>query len=249
MSSARSWFATFTFRDVEVSAYSDFQKYIKRLRKSGAAIAYVCVEEFGKRNGRYHLHSLMFERRPLSRTSRDARELLRKHWKHGITDFAPLTPLRVGYALKYLRKDAGRLRHSNGIGRVTVGNLKKQPSIKYAAEVFGSVRLVSLADRRSGTKVRFHSFLKDEERDVDPERQVPEVRGSIDATHAPPDGPHVGGREAPSECEAGGSLTADRDLLARAWLRGDMETIERLTSVETESDRRVSVWNVCGSEI
>ena len=61
--SSKTWFSTFTFRKAPTNDVirSSWQKYMKRIRKvTQKPVRYFTVVEAGTRNGRLHLHSLLF---------------------------------------------------------------------------------------------------------------------------------------------------------------------------------------------
>lgn len=100
-------FCTFTYApefllDNELNKI-DFQRYIRRLRKSlpGVRVRYLACGEYGELYGRKHYHAILYfnafvDFKPIS----DA-------WTFGIVDILPFLPARAGYVAKYSVKQIG----------------------------------------------------------------------------------------------------------------------------------------------
>lgn len=90
----------------EVLTYSDVQKYLKRLRKSGHNFRYFAVGEYGSKKGRAHWHLILFYQSQAPEIYLNAR-IDEKHWKHGFSQWEIATNASIRYVVKYLYKDAG----------------------------------------------------------------------------------------------------------------------------------------------
>lgn len=106
----------------------DIQNLLKRLRADGHILRYLCVAEFGSKNGRGHWHCLLFvhcenKSKPLDLPPPETEQVDWKYWaddrRKSKGEFSPMgyvfvqTPdiAGVGYVLKYLRKDAAEQHH------------------------------------------------------------------------------------------------------------------------------------------
>lgn len=107
-----SYFVTLTYSEDTVPVShnglrtlqkSDFQKFVKRLRKltpPGLKVCYYCAGEYGDKFKRPHYHAIIFNASERS---------IRKAWELsletiGDVDVAPCTPATMAYTLKYLHK-------------------------------------------------------------------------------------------------------------------------------------------------
>ncbi|MER9280545.1 hypothetical protein [Mesorhizobium sp. M0522] len=90
----------------EVLTYSDVQKYLKRLRKSGHKFRYFAVGEYGSKKGRAHWHLILFYQSEPPEMEMDAR-IDEKHWPHGFSQWEIASNASMRYCVKYLYKDAG----------------------------------------------------------------------------------------------------------------------------------------------
>lgn len=102
--------------------YSDVQKYIKRLRKSGYDVRYFGVGEYGSAKGRAHWHLILFFTGPVPdheistrAPNGDLREVRfsDQHWQHGwslweelLDGYDASAAGAVRYVCKYLVKDS-----------------------------------------------------------------------------------------------------------------------------------------------
>ena len=92
--------------------YSDVQKWFKRLRKQGYKFRYLCVGEFGSKNGRAHWHLIMFWEGRWPAFVLDKEKVSQPEWDHGY-GFVELVrggedmgrSKAVRYVCKYLQKD------------------------------------------------------------------------------------------------------------------------------------------------
>jgi hypothetical protein len=106
-----AWFVTGTYREDAVPSGGtlrkrDHQLFLKLLRKrSGEALRYFAVGEYGDSFGRPHYHWIIFG---LSRP-----ELIAGCWPHGFVHVAPVNRERcayvVGYTMRKLTKDSAQL--------------------------------------------------------------------------------------------------------------------------------------------
>ncbi|MER9265425.1 hypothetical protein NKI63_12720 [Mesorhizobium sp. M0410] len=90
----------------EVLTYSDVQKYLKRLRKSGHKFRYFAVGEYGSKKGRCHWHLILFYQDTPPEMPMDER-VNEKHWPHGFSQWEIASNASMRYCVKYLYKDAG----------------------------------------------------------------------------------------------------------------------------------------------
>lgn len=110
-----SFFITFTYDTDHVPITnngfmslkkSDFQKFIKRLRKvhSGKKIVYFNVGEYGGKTNRPHYHAIMFN------VDIDKVE---KCWNLGFIHVGQVAEASIGYTLKYMMKESKIPMHKN----------------------------------------------------------------------------------------------------------------------------------------
>lgn len=85
--------------------YGDIQKYLKRIRKAGHSVRYVCAGEYGTRKGRSHWHIILFwqKARPKRRVLH-GNEWQDEFWHHGHVNYAPFDEGAAKYVCKYLLK-------------------------------------------------------------------------------------------------------------------------------------------------
>lgn len=123
----RSWFVTLTFApihlagviaeanakmkgpvgqaEIERQAYSHVQRYLKRLRKSGARFRYFAVSEYGEEKGRLHYHLLIHELNPGHVTWM----LLDKKWRSFVyANLVRKAGASASYVSKYISKSISR---------------------------------------------------------------------------------------------------------------------------------------------
>ena len=90
----------------EVLTYSDVQKYLKRLRKSGHKFRYFAVGEYGSAKGRAHWHLILFyQKQPPGGYLHGRSD--EKHWPHGFSQSEVASNASIRYCVKYLYKDLG----------------------------------------------------------------------------------------------------------------------------------------------
>lgn len=114
-------FWTLTYQtSPEVLDYSDFSKFLKRLRKwnrtrgNPLPIRYLGVGEYGSKTGRPHFHALIFNSLPVSNQKALAAATLRKPsspegslmrlWPHGFAYIGEVTPASINYTARYCLK-------------------------------------------------------------------------------------------------------------------------------------------------
>lgn len=113
--------------------YSDVQKFLKSLRKSGRKVRYICAGEYGSKKGRAHWHIILFlQNNPLtiasSTKTRKPDEIVLERriswafWPHGVVLFQQPNYKGFAYALKYVLKDQRAL-----VARSHLAMSKKPP--------------------------------------------------------------------------------------------------------------------------
>lgn len=104
MSTSPCLFCTYTFDDEHFSNNNldkrDIQLYMKRLRKSlpGRNIKYYFIGEYGDNTGRKHYHAILF-----NLTYSDEKHI-KKAWKYGFVDIAPVESGSMAYVSGYVDK-------------------------------------------------------------------------------------------------------------------------------------------------
>ncbi|QCS37053.1 replication initiation protein [Tortoise microvirus 46] len=102
---------TLTYRgdvpEAAVLKYRDVQLFLKRLRKAGYAVRYICAGEYGSAKGRAHWHIVLFFRGAVPEVPLERRTEW-KHWPHGFSYFQEATPQGFRYLLKYALKDQSK---------------------------------------------------------------------------------------------------------------------------------------------
>lgn len=85
---------------------TDFQKFMKRLRKEAGTtgIKYYCVGEYGGKTMRPHYHMIIFNCKI---------DWIENNWKKGQTHYGEVTGASIGYTLKYISKDGKIPLHKN----------------------------------------------------------------------------------------------------------------------------------------
>lgn len=116
-----SWFATITYSDEHLPTppslnYPDFQKFLKRVRKSIGSFRFFMCAEYGDQNRRPHYHAILFglqlpdvvrwggtDKYPTFRSSS-----LEKAWGKGYVLLGSVTPQSANYVARYsLKKVTG----------------------------------------------------------------------------------------------------------------------------------------------
>lgn len=129
-------FLTLTYRDDALPLsdhneptlhYPDFQKFLKRLRKSVGPVRYLMCGEYGSHTHRPHYHCILFghvfaDARPhrvLPAYTLYRSPLLERLWPHGYSLIGNLTPHSIGYVCRYnLKKVVGPSAADHYNGRV-----------------------------------------------------------------------------------------------------------------------------------
>lgn len=85
--------------------YEDVQKYLKRIRKAGHSVRYVCAGEYGSRKGRAHWHIILFWQSPRpKRRKLYGNEWQDQFWHHGHVNYQRFDEAAAKYVCKYLLK-------------------------------------------------------------------------------------------------------------------------------------------------
>lgn len=114
----RNAFITLTYSDENLKSpklvYSDFQKFMKKLRKlQNDPIGVFVTGEYGEKTKRPHWHAILFNYEPpdgvLNRTTVQGHRvyssaLLDKTWSHGLTEFGAVSFDSAGYCARYAAK-------------------------------------------------------------------------------------------------------------------------------------------------
>ena len=88
----------------QVLTYSDVQKWLKRLRKEGYPLRYLCAGEYGTMKGRAHWHIVLFFKEKAPPHSIMKREKI-AYWDHGYSYWEKPSPDSLAYVCKYIQKD------------------------------------------------------------------------------------------------------------------------------------------------
>lgn len=104
-----------------VFRYADIQLMLKRLRKDGYSVRYICAGEYGEQKGRVHWHIILFfyGRSPSVKLER---RVDWSYWPHGFSYFQNPDYKGIRYAIKYA------LKQDLGIKTVT---MSKKPPLGY----------------------------------------------------------------------------------------------------------------------
>lgn len=114
----RNCFVTLTYSDENLKStklvYSDFQKFMKKIRKlQNDPIGVFVTGEYGDQTKRPHWHAILFNWAPLDslpkyKTDRGDQvwesETLSKIWGHGIAEYGSVTFESAGYCARYAAK-------------------------------------------------------------------------------------------------------------------------------------------------
>lgn len=109
----RNWFLTLTSASgSSVETFRDeFQKFIKRLRKAGAAeYRYFAVYEMGGKHGRLHMHAILHCSSPVGRRQ------IEDQWPLGFSKCKLVAEKHAHYVAKYVGKDNIGPRPLNSVG-------------------------------------------------------------------------------------------------------------------------------------
>lgn len=187
-------FLTLTYSDENLKSpkliYADFQKFMKKLRKTQDTPMGVFVTgEYGEKNKRPHWHAIIFNYYPpdslYAYTNARGDKLhtstqIDKLWPHGKHDFGEVTMQSAGYVARYAAK---KLVHGND-GEHEYEPISKKSSKhaigkrwleKYYADVFNTGRLV-LADGTSVGIPRYYEKWLKENKPQDWIRYVTDVK-------------------------------------------------------------------------
>lgn len=122
---------TLTYASVEEGLtlddlYPDVQRMLKRLRKAGYSVRYLCCGEYGELKGRPHWHIIFFFRGKAPEVDRNTKFFNWKFWPHGYSFVQAPDFDGICYVLKYTMKDDNR--QSRAIKRIY---MSKYPPIGY----------------------------------------------------------------------------------------------------------------------
>jgi hypothetical protein len=129
-------FVTLTYSDApEHLVYSDFQAFMRRLRKVYKGISFYMSGEYGAKNGRPHFHALLFgvgfSDRTFVATSPSGLKLyeskrLSELWRHGYASVGDVTFESAGYVARYVYKKmtSEEQRAFNGVGEFSRMSLR-----------------------------------------------------------------------------------------------------------------------------
>lgn len=88
-----------------VLVYSDFQKFMKRLRFDGYPARYFVAGEYGEAKGRAHWHALIYwQGKPAPGITLRQKKIMFEQWPHGYAYWDELDVASVRYAAKYVTK-------------------------------------------------------------------------------------------------------------------------------------------------
>lgn len=87
-----------------VLCYKDVQDFLKRLRKAGYKVRYLCAGEYGTAKGRAHWHIALFFKGAVPEIQMD-RRIQWEFWPHGFSYFQNPDANGFHYVLKYALKD------------------------------------------------------------------------------------------------------------------------------------------------
>lgn len=181
----RNSFVTLTYSDEHLKSdrlvYSDFQKFMKRLRKTQAdPIGVFVTGEYGEQTKRPHWHALLFNWRPkdarLCRTSdRGDRiyqsDVLSALWPFGFSEFGDITFESAGYCARYSAKKLVH-GHDNAHDFVPISKKSSKHAIgkKWLEEFWPDVFLHGKIILRDGTESSvpryYEKWLKDKHPDL-----------------------------------------------------------------------------------
>lgn len=159
-----SHFITFTYEKEPLSANllptlrkSDFQRFLKRLRKSHPTIPYIKQDgstgrksnikyyacgEYGTRTNRPHYHAIMFN------INDDHLSQLEDIWSHGHVRIDPFNIATVSYVVGYLKKPFTRLKPYDNDGQLIHDDRQRHFSLqsKVSADAILIVRPLSITN-------------------------------------------------------------------------------------------------------
>lgn len=106
-----------------VLRYSDVQLFLKRLRKDGFKVRYICAGEYGSKSGRAHWHIVLFFYGKIPDVDLNTR-FDWSYWPHGFSYFQSPDEGGMRYVLKYALKDQDK----SGVRRLS---MSKKPPLGY----------------------------------------------------------------------------------------------------------------------
>lgn len=142
--------------------YSDFQYYIKALRKAGYPCRYFVAGEYGATKGRAHWHAIVFWQEKAPRIVERLEKFEDDYWRHGHSYWDQVTPESIRYVAKYIIKDV------NAVAAQSMIRMSKKPPLgaAYFAELARTYVEQGLAPRdlvykfneakKDGKRIPFH---------------------------------------------------------------------------------------------
>lgn len=131
---------------------SDFQKFMKRLRKQcdrqGIKLKYFACGEYGKKTKRPHYHAILFG---LSYFNSSHKQLINKCWQKGFTYFGTVTDKSISYCAKYMLKQSDTFQ----TGKY---DLKKYREHVYQDLVASGVDKIVARYRANNVKINFKDY-------------------------------------------------------------------------------------------
>lgn len=169
----KNCFITLTYSDENLKSpklvYSDWQKFMKKVRKTQEApIGVFVTGEYGDRTRRPHWHALLFGWRPSDATPKRTNErgdsvyssaLLDTLWNKGLTEFGEVTIHSAGYCARYAAKKLVHGKDGHDWEPISKKSSKHAIGKKwletYYKDIFNYGRL-TLADGTSSTIPRYY---------------------------------------------------------------------------------------------
>lgn len=144
----------------------DFQRFMKRLRKAGYRVRFLCVAEYGTRKNRVHWHAILFFNGGVPDLPLDVRlgdpkigTPVDPYWPHGFSYWSRVHAASAAYVTKYITKTpkySGKLQESGGYStdqlyRREWASLSRKP-------VLGAEWLQRRADRHAEQRLSIQSL-------------------------------------------------------------------------------------------
>lgn len=105
-------------------AYADVQNMLKRLRRDGFKVRYICAGEYGTKKGRAHWHIVLFFQGRAPDVEKDLR-VNWEYWPHGFSYFQSPDYGGFRYVMKYALKDQDSRGHTKAL------SMSKKPPLGY----------------------------------------------------------------------------------------------------------------------
>lgn len=110
--------------EAAILRYSDVQKFLKRLRKDGYTVRYICAGEYGAVKGRAHWHIVLFFYGKVPQIEME-RRVDWKFWPHGFSYFQQPEYKGFRYVMKYALK-------SDIEGSIKALSMSKKPPLGHS---------------------------------------------------------------------------------------------------------------------